>query len=194
MSDTRSRGASLQLQISPHMLATPATQTSFKKLEDVKEPEKAKPERLTFSTRLKLGGALAGTLIGSTVQYVVKGPTIKTWSYATHIFRDVLERFLSHGADNPDPLLDVVQSRLNNGKLPKPKDCILEEVVYRTSGDAIRFMRSQTDSFPESANEVNDVKSEWIYPVNHAETKTVVMHIHGGAYVLGTPQMDRKVK
>lgn len=72
-----------------------------------------------------------------------------------------------------------------------PKGAKTEIIRYKTSLDAIDFMRKNAGYFPVYADVVSDITAEWMHPAGHEDKDIIVYHLHGGAYTIGSPFMER---
>lgn len=143
--------------------------------------------------RVRLIGVILQTAFISSIRYATNGPTLPTWSFGTHLFRDVIQKVLIF-ASRHESAVERAQ-KATSGTFQAPRNAKVEICYYLTSNKAIEFMRSKSEIFPAYSEEINYIKAEWVYEKEStsSDNRIIIYYIHGGAYVVGSPQMDRKI-
>lgn len=85
--------------------------------------------------------------------------------------------------------------RLTKNMGMKPANVAIEQAKFTTSRQAIDFMKAKCTDFPDEAEVEMTINGEWMIFNSKPPSKenTVLYYIHGGAFVVGSPSMDRMV-
>lgn len=110
-----------------------------------------------------------------------------------HVSRDVLARVLSLAVLSPAAIFHTQKATARDGQMPP--NAVSSRTVFARSAQAIAHLKAtftpQTP-FPISAEDTSGlVHAEWIERKGDCMSQTIVYFIHGGAFVVGSPQINR---
>ncbi|KAI8897123.1 Alpha/Beta hydrolase protein [Globomyces pollinis-pini] len=119
------------------------------------------------------------------------GPLMPSWSLKFHVLFHTI-RYVLYKHNNFDSLL-MAQDLT---KLPNPNTsfkAIVKEDSCSRYQEAIDFIIQKSEHVPISCKDPNGtIKAEWVSCEN-SDKNTVVYMLHGGAYIFGSPQLERKM-
>jgi acetyl esterase/lipase len=115
-----------------------------------------------------------------------------SWSLRFHIIFNVLRHFLYKA--NTFERVDYTQQLT---KLPNPRTsakAVVKTEEVKVKKQVIDFVLQHTPHVPIAAkNEHYSFPAEWVSEDHGVDLQKVVYLLHGGAYVVGSPQMERKM-
>jgi hypothetical protein len=127
------------------------------------------------------------TVLVSSFGYMFFGPTMMTWSYSTHLLRDILLNVINFATRHDQSIISA--KKATGGEFPIPKNAKIESISITTSQQAIDFMKIKCTDFPESAGEISEIRAEWIEHTSNS-ADIITLFIHGGAYLAGIYKVD----
>jgi acetyl esterase/lipase len=115
-----------------------------------------------------------------------------SWSLRFHIIFNLLRHFL-HQTNRFDKLAWTQQLT----KQPNPRTsqkAIVKDDIVKVNEHVLDFVLEHSQHVPIAArNREHTCQAEWVHEQTTSDSQTVVYLLHGGAYVVGSPQMERKM-
>lgn len=146
-------------------------------------------------TQLGIATPYVPVALSAIATYHTTGPPRKSWSLQFYVVWRII-RYLLYRHNTFDKLDDVQTMTKSPNPNTSAKAIVSFEDIPRNK-EAIDFMVDNSPHLPADARDSDDlISGEWVsashQTVDNAHQKVVYM-LHGGAYIAGSPQIERRL-
>ncbi|KAJ3305931.1 hypothetical protein HDV03_000773 [Kappamyces sp. JEL0829] len=156
-------------------------------------PEPLLDQAKAFSVSLGLGLKLLPVVLRALSLYYTYGPPEKSWSLKFYIVWSCA-RYLLY-TNNAHPRIVAAQSFTRMENPSTSTKAIITAVEVPRDPLAVEFIVKASRHLPVYARNLDEpIRGEWITtPTISSECRLVIYHLHGGAYMMGSMQIERPV-
>lgn len=109
------------------------------------------------------------------------------WTFGYHFFVETMKAVLGKVFASDINSIQTTMTRTS----PVPKGAIVRQDSFDSSKEAIDFLKSKVNEWPEHATDIYNAHGEWIYDSSCENSEKVVLFLHGGIYIVGCAEASR---
>jgi acetyl esterase/lipase len=126
------------------------------------------------------------------ISYYVNGPVLSSWDLKFHVVFTVAKYFLY--CNNTYDRLSQMKTLTQKPSFTVSSKAVVKEDTCPRRREGVEFIMKHCIHIPVAARDIESkISGEWVSSYENVDSERVVLWFHGGAYVFGSPQLERNI-